>query len=229
MSTPFEYHIHVDGQAPIVEPHRSWFAAQGFLADQFVPLDKDAGFEPHDHLSVETPDRSIYEPLLATTMAYLRAHPDAVNGYVESEAIVGSTPFECAGFNPDVPLPIELIIQPVAEFLIDVPPNWFRQSEIHFSSRRDQTDERLINALRRIGLYTAHYRSSVDGELYIIFTVQGYQREMVQLEILLKNYLQKAGGHCNGKLQLEVVTDYWKSSPDVPLPPIVNPASFSRK
>lgn len=221
-----EYHIHVDGQENIPERAKAWFLEHGFWPDQFVPVDKDPGFQPHDHLSHETSDKVLNDRLRRETYAFLRANPTLVVGYVESEAIVSRATFDDHPFDPSVPLPVRLTIRPIAEILEVVPSDWFRQSEIHVTSRKDQTDPRLIDALKRIGLYTAHYVSAVDDQLYVIFTVQGYQRDVARLSGLLTGYLHEAGGTCNAAMQFEVVTGSWKRSSNIPLPPIIDPSSF---
>ena len=213
MPAALAYHIHVDAQGPLDQGLEAKLKELGFWDADFDHLPEADGYEPLRHLTQKPSTRAEQRQLLEEVRSYVEVHPGELIGYIECEGIVKREKYDYQPFDPAVPIPFRFHVGPL-------PKGMFRQDEIHIALDRDESDERLMAALKSLGFHVAYLRD--EGRVRAIYTVQGYVREIEQLWPALNTYLQEAGGIARGSMKEEVITDWWASSPEIPLPPIIS-------
>ena len=115
-------------------------------------------------------------------------------------------------FDPSVPLP--LVIKRGA-----LPAGTFRESEIHITIDRDESDPRLISQLTEMGLYSGFLPKSYG--VAQVMTVQGSRRDIATVKPAVLQYLHDAGGARRGSIKEERIVDWWVSAPGLALPPVI--------
>ncbi len=221
MPTPSAFHVHVDAQTlmpEFVEFLRH--SGLGFWPDDFSHLPESDAYEPPHHWTLKPPTRQEQERIEDAVIGYLTAHPGAMTGYVECEAIVRRLSFEPKPFDPTVPLPFRFTSR-------SLPSGEFRETEMHVSLNRDQSDPRLHQALHDMGFFVG-YIERPHG-MSAVYTAQGYRRDVMQIWDPICLYLEQAGGSVNCDTKEEVITRYWMSDPDIYRPPVLDTITWSKQ
>lgn len=207
------YHIHFDGKviAPALE---KWATGHlGFWWDNFLHEEGAGQYAPDRHLTQKPKTGEDFKRIKYEIFEYLRIHPAELTGYVECEVISRREEVAWKEFDPSVDFPFSFDTTTLTK-------GTFRESEIHVSMGKDASDLRLFETLKKAGLFVALNEREHGTD--IIFTVQGYRDEIGKIWEMLHQYLLKAGGSAYCKMKEEVIVDYWLSSPDYPLPPVVS-------
>lgn len=215
------FHIHVDAER--VTPGFENFVLQrlGFWSQDFLHEDPtERSYEPARHLTQHLQDAREFKAQFAAIRTYLDDDPHALEGYVEGEFVPSDVHIPEKPFDPSIMVPCKVR-------LTSLPPGpkTFRQDEIHITMNRERSDPRLFQALRQMGLYVA-YMPKTDG-VVAIFTVQGLLTDIGSLVSPLHRYLETAGGSVHCSIKEERIADWWKSRPDLPLPPVVERIEWS--
>lgn len=103
-------------------------------------------------------------------------------------------------------------------------PDTFRETEIHITLSRDDSDPRLLEALTDMGFFCA-YLPKDYGEA-AIFTVQGSREDIDKILPVTIEYLETVGGAVECSIKEERITHWWLSKPDVARPPVIEKISW---
>ncbi len=209
----FEYHVHVDAHAPISQDFDLLLRQSGFVDADFEHREDADGYEPLRHLTCKPANATLQRNLFVRLQEYVAAHQDALVGYIEAEAVTQESRHDQPEFNPAVPVPVSLNFGRLS-------PGQFRQDEIHITMDHERSDPRLMANLRAMGMHMAYLKR--DGRVRAVFTVQGPTQTIRELWPVLDTYLSQTGGLSDGWMSEEIVTHWWASSPDIPLPPVIS-------
>ncbi|MCC6520842.1 hypothetical protein IT403_02590 [Candidatus Nomurabacteria bacterium] len=207
------YHIHFDGK--VISPKLESWAIQekGFWWDNFLTSDGVRNYAPDRHLTFKPKTGREFKMLCNEIKDYLKSNPNELIGYLECEHIKNRQIIPWKEFDPSIKFPFLLKTTTLK-------PGTFRESEIHVSLSKGDSDPRLLENFEKGGFFTAF--TERDHGVNIVFTTQGHRKDIAKIWEMLANYLLIAGGgkHCH--MKEERITQYWVSSPDYPLPPIVS-------
>ena len=208
-----QYHIHLDAKeiSPLLE---KWaMQEKGFWWDNFLTGEGACNFVPDRHLTIKPETGAEFKKLSKEIEDYLHANPNELVGYLECEHIKNRQVIPWKEFDPSIRFPFSIETNGLA-------PGKFRESEIHISLSRDDSDPRLLEKFKEAGFFIAF--TEREYGINVVFTTQGYRKDMQVIWRMLVDYLEKAGGgkHCH--LKEERITKFWLSSPDYPLPPILS-------
>ncbi len=188
-----EYHIHIDGR---VMPSALQEAARaiGFIEDTFTGHpDGYKHFEPIVHLTIKRNTREEFEE--AFTGAEQLLENSAFIGYIEGEYFRPTIIIPERPYNADILVPFQIERRQLRE------DEGFRQSEFHLEMDGDTSHPKLITNLLDAGLYGAFYPET--GYRGIVLTMQGYVKDILPLQGVLRQYLEEAGGAVRGILYEE--------------------------
>lgn len=140
------------------------------------------------------------------------------NGYVECEFVLDYR-LDYVSYN-EIPVPFKLTMRKPL-------PGAFRESELHVTVSRDESDSRLLKKLREeMGLLSGFIPK--DYGVAQIFTAQGTQRQINRIFTPLLEFVQASGGAARCSIKEERTTGkegsgYWMSHPDgIGLPLVIN-------
>lgn len=205
------FHVHVDASSLPEELATHLRQVLGFVDTNFSGHPEGVEhYEPAAHLTLKMSGGSAFRQAFEATTAAARA--GALDGYVEGEVIALDEAIEENPFDSTIPVPFRIQTR-------KLPPDTFRESEIHVTMDRDRSDPRLLKSLIEMGFFAAYLPKSWGTA--IIFTAQG-SRDVIR--ILTENtlaYLRTAGGAIGCTVKEERIAAWWTSRSDVPLPPVV--------
>lgn len=183
---PGIFHIHIDAQE--LSPALYHFAIEklGFYDSDFDGHPEGyVHFEPQKHLTLKLKTKqeftSVWEQLEK------EAEKHSWTGYLEGEYIPIDDYIPYKAYT-ELPVPFHI----KRRRLDPQQKEEFRQTEIHLTYKKEESDERLTQKLLTAGLYGA-YIPKKDG-LFVVLTVQGYIRDIHKLIPVLKNYVLRSGG-----------------------------------
>lgn len=206
------FHIHIDAFSMSEEFNKFLIEDLGFWRSDFAGHpDGVEHFEPNHHLTQKVASSEEFKALFDTVVDYATTH-HVIDGYIEGEWLAMEKDIAPRPFDPSVNPPFTFSTKPL-------PAEAFRETEIHITLSRDDSDQRLLRALESMGFFAA-YLPKPDG-MAQIFTVQGSKEKIRSLLPSLIEYLEKAGGGVRCKIKEERVAKWWKSSPDALIPPVV--------
>ncbi len=206
------FHIHIDASV-LLDGFEAYLTKElGFWRTDFSGHPEGAeGFEPANHLTQKTASSKDYKSLWEAVLAHAKT-PGAMKGYIEGEFIALDEDIAEKPFDPAATPPFKI----KTTFL---PAGSFRESEIHIAMDRDRSDPRLLKQLMEMGLFAAYLPKSYGTAE--IFTAQGTKRQIQTILPPLIDYLEKTGGSVRCSIKEERVADWWMSSPDLRLPPVI--------
>jgi len=214
-----EFHLHIDALS-ISKRFETYLIREfGFWRSDFCGHPAGSiGYEPPNHFTLKVKNGKEFKALFAKICSYAKTHM-AIRGYIEGEFIVRDEEINELPFDVSIKPPFKLRTQ----FL---PPGRFRESEIHISLNRDQSDARLICNLMEMGLFSAYIQK--PNRVAQIFTVQGSIEQISVLLPALLDYLKRAGGATDCSIKEERVASWWTSEPALPLPPVISDIDWLR-
>ncbi len=188
---PGIYHLHLDGSVMSPELDAYVKTKYGFTNGDFCGHPEGyKHFEPLVHRIFKTPDRNVFNTVWEDIE--VQAQQLGFVGYLEGEFIKGDELIPYASFDDAVPVPFQIDRRQ----LRGTPGEEFREAELHLVMDRDESDPRLAKKLLDAGLYGAYIP---DGDrVEVVFTAQGFIRDIDPLIVALRDYLHRAGGavHC---------------------------------
>lgn len=207
------FHIHVDAFNLPTDLERILTEDMGFWRSDFAGHPEGvAHFEPLHHLTQKTESSEEFKVLFDKVVAHASAH-ETLLGYVEGECLAMELEIAPRPFDPSVELPFTFTTR-------NLPQEAFRETEIHITLSRDESDLRLLRNLEKMGFFAAYLPKPYG--MAQIFTVQGSKEKIVAMLNPLIEYLEKAGGSTRCRVKEERVAKWWKSRPDVSIPPVVD-------
>lgn len=208
-----QFHIHVDAwelSAAFGEQLREEWK---FVTSDFAGHPEGTeGFEPPHHLTYKTRSSAEFRRVFDAVFAAAQA-TGAMRGYIEGEFLPIDEDLPEKPFDPSVRPPIRAIR------LGSLPPDSFRESEIHIVMDADRSDPRLQRILADMGLFSAYMNKSYGRA--VIFTAGGPRDHIGALLEPLRKYLHEVGGAVAGSIKEERIAAYWLSDPHLRLPPVV--------
>lgn len=206
-----EFHIHVDASW-VSSDFENLLSCLGFRRMDFSREAGDDGlYAPAHHLTTKLYDPEKFRQAFDTIESYVSSH-NAMIGYIEGEMLPFDLKIPHRPFSPSVAIPFKIDLGELA-------PGSFRETELHVTVDRDNTDPDLIEGLRAMGLFCAHIPK--PSGLALVFTVQGARSHIDLLAPALTEFLTIAGGCANASIKEERIARWWMSSPDVKRPPVV--------
>lgn len=210
-----EFHIHVNA-------HSISSCAESFLV-------QECGFRPYDpcgypdtalcykiprHFVKDAANGKDFKSIFRSIETYFKEHSKAIDGFIEGEYVSFDTQIEEKEFNPNVSFPFKL-------FLKNLPPGTFRQNEIHIIFDKDKSDIRLIDTLRKAGLFSSAYLKKTHCTVEVL-SAQGNHKTIGQILPQVLNFMESAGGGIKCNVMEEKIVQWWVSSPSLNLPPIID-------
>jgi hypothetical protein len=209
----YMFHIHVDASS--IAPDFDLYLSEelGFQRNDFGGHpDNVEAYEPPNHLTLKTTSSEVFKTVFDAVVAYASNRP-AMHGYVEGEFIPLDREIALIPFNAGVRPPFRFTTS-------GLPPGTFRETEIHITLSRDQSDPRLLQVLEQMGFFAAFLPKPYG--MAEIFTVQGTREKINILLQPLIEYLERAGGAAECSIKEERIARWWVSSLDVSMPPVVD-------
>jgi len=206
-----QFHVHVDAHLLDPEVEETLLRKHGFAQTNFCghPVGVQ-DFGPRRHLTVKCQNGPEFRRRFDAVVDYLRC--TRTHGYLEGEYVASDTDILPKLFDPSVRLPLHLKLN-------RLPAGEFRQTELHVTLSRDQSDPRLIEALCAAGFFAA-YLPKTNGTA-VVFTAQGYRPTIAKLLPLLTGYLAEAGGSAACSIKEERIIRWWVTDEGIELPPVV--------
>jgi hypothetical protein len=214
------FHIHVDAKTMSEDFDRFLVDELGFWHSDFAGHPNGVPhFEPNHHLTQKIDSGEEFKAIFDKVVTYANTR-SALSGYVEGEYLALEKEISPKPFDPLVEPPFKFITTPLSE-------GRFRETEIHITLSRDESDPRLLRTLEQMGFFGAYLPKPYG--IAQIFTVQGTQEKIdVMLPVIIE-YLEKAGGSVKCRIKEERVARWWTSSPIVSIPPVVDIIDWSAK
>ena len=187
------FHVHVDGKK-IPTYVRRGLEDMGFVDTSFTnPPTWYAGnrypyFAPPIMLTKMPDSKQEFDRICSE----LQTRCQGMTGYFEGEFVKSFERIDESPYDDSVHLPFRI----ERRKLRGPPREPFRETEFHLIMDADRSDPRLIRKLLDAGLYAAFF--PIDGRTEIVFTMQGYVRDIDPLTGRLRQFLEEAGGaaHC---------------------------------
>jgi hypothetical protein len=211
LAKPFDLHIDATSIVPAFETFL--IKVCGFWRNDFCGHPEGVeGHEPDHHLTLQLETGKEFRDMFDKVVGYARErHP--MTGYIEGEFIGLDIDLPELRFAGDLPIPFAIETGTIV-------PGTFRESEIHVTMSRDNSDHRLRANMLKMGFFSAYLPKKYG--VAEVFTVQGTREQIDALIPAVRRYLESAGGSVKCSIKEERVADFWLSSPDVHCPPIVN-------
>jgi hypothetical protein len=202
-----QFHIHVDAVEMDSKFEATLKTDFGFYRVEYS-IDEhsvDLGDEcpPHEcHWTLKTSDTRHFKAIVKKLFAILETAKPIRRGYVECEHIAFAQKFDLPRYK-EAAIPFRLKMRAPR-------PGAFRESEIHVTLSRDESDPRLIDALQnRIGMLSGFIPK--EWGVAQIFTAQGTRAQINQIRDPLYQFLLRAGGAVRCSMKEERTVHYWMS------------------
>ena len=200
LSKPPCFHLHVDAKWISQEMEYALLSRFGFTVDNFSENQGGiVSYAPARHITRKFDD--VREFNSTYRQVYLLAQtPNWFSGYLEGEYI-----------SFDISLPTTKLADPLPEppFCIEhtsLLSGTFRESEIHITLDRDESDPIVREMLLKMGFVLATIPKSYG--VAEIFTAQGTRKQIRDLLSLTLEYLNNIGGIARGSIKEEIIA-HW--------------------
>lgn len=204
-----QFHIHVDAIEmdgafeEYLLKERDFYRVAYSIDRDSVDLDDDCAGHQY-HLTHKTTSPRIFNATCRELFEIIEANAPIHRGYVECEYV---SFHERLDFRPycEAPIPFHLrMVRPL--------PATFRESEIHITLSRDESDPHLLHALHsEIGMISGFIPKTWG--MAQVFTAQGSRRQIDEIREPLRDYLHRAGGAARCAMKEERTVRYWLSHP----------------
>jgi len=183
---PGIYHIHIDSQILPEKLEKYAKEALGFQAQDFTgnPYGYEH-FNPVRHLTLKTSDRGIFNSVWYDLEE--KAAEFGLVGYLEGEYILTDDFIPYKQYR-EIAFPFKVY----RRVLSGNENEQFRQTEIHLGMDKDASNPKLIKNLLDAGLYGVYLPK--NDHTSVIFTIQGFVKNIRPLKQALLNYLRESGG-----------------------------------
>lgn len=201
------FHIHVDAVEAeasfelMLRDELGFYRVEYSIEDTSVDLGDEC--PPHSHhWTLKTTDSLKFNESVKQLFLVLVNDQPIKRGYVECEYIAFAQKFSLPHYT-ETTLPFRLTMQAPR-------PGEFRESEIHVTLSRDESDPRLIDALQnRIGMLSGYIPKTWG--VAQIFTAQGTRAQIDQIRDPLYQFLLRVGGAVRCSMKEERTVRYWMS------------------
>lgn len=213
------FHVHVDAiemdsefEKDLVE--RLKFYRVNYSIDRHS-VDLSADSPEHEyHLTLKTDSSKEFKKISTEVFRIIESQNPIQRGYIECEFVAVDDHPESAPYR-NVSVPFHLTMRPPE-------PGAFRQSELHVTLSRDESDHRLREALHHEMKMLSGFIPKEWG-IAQIFTAQGTQEQINEIRGPLIDYLHSAGGAVHCSIKEERTVSYWMSHQDgIGLPYVID-------
>jgi len=214
------FDIHVDATELSADAESFLIDKLGFWRSDFCGHPEGyPHYEPPHHLTLQPSTSQEYKPMFKQVRDYFAHTPGSIRGYIEGEYFAFDEDLEERPYEPGILPPFRLVTT-------SLPPDTFRESEIHVTMSRDESDPRLAQTLIDMGLFTAYLDKKYGvGQ---VFTVQGTKTQITEILTPLFNFLKRVGGSKHCSVKEERVVGWWLSGPGLKLPPVTESIVWNR-
>jgi hypothetical protein len=211
------YHIHIDAETLDAAFAKYATESLGFAAFHFEP--NPAGvpkFAPQYPFTLKLRDPAIFHSTFDQLERYHAANR-GMKGYIEGEQVEYfkvDRSHASKEFDPEIPIPFKVSWRRLV-------PGVFRESELHITIPQSGMHPGARDKLLSMGFFLAVCKEGrrATAEIY---TMQGSQQQIDVLRSMLIRFLEKLGGIPQVVLKEERIARWWTSSPDFPLPPVID-------
>src|SRR5262245_29910980 len=166
------FHIHIDATELSAAFERFLLEDMRFWRSDFEGHPPGVeGFEPPHHLTLKTPDSVEFRRSFDRVVSAAK-EPGSMTGYVEGEVVAFDDNIQWKPFDRAVSVPWTVTLD-------RVPQGQFRESELHVTMGRAGSSPELVDALRKMGLFSAYLPKSFGSAE--VFTVQGSRKDIERL------------------------------------------------
>ena len=218
------FHIHVDALSldSAFEQHLCknlhFYRVDYSIDPHSVDLEENSSGHSY-HLTFKTRSSLDFKRVFKELQEFVKEKNPIERGYIEGEFIPFSKKFEERPFR-EISIPFRLHMKPPET-------GNFRESEIHVTLSRDESDPRLLDALHNNMNLLSGYIPKSWG-IAQIFTIQGTRAQIDELREPLWNFLHKTGGAVRGSMKEERTAGYWMSHPDkIGLPHVISRIEYN--
>ncbi|QHI35775.1 hypothetical protein IMCC3317_11230 [Kordia antarctica] len=197
---PNIFHIHIDALEMSKELYDYVTKELRFYDSDFNGHPEGyVHFEPKRHMTLKLDTKEEYIEVWKKLESYTKAKD--LKGYLEAEYI----PID--DFIPyneyrDIPVPFKI----KRRRLTGEKNEEFRQTEIHLTMDKDKSHPDLLKKLLDSGLYGAYLPK--DRGTFLVLTIQGFVKDIVQLCSVLKKYIEQSGGAYSCTIKEERAINY---------------------
>jgi hypothetical protein len=209
-----EFHIHADLQEQSLE-FESFLLGAGAHEDPFLACEGVITHEPRYHYTFKFADADDFKAKWSHIVDYLDLAKPNWRGYIETEVLYGGrTSIADRPYDPSITLPFA--IKPRT-----IEPGTFRRNELHIYFDDSRTDQRIKDAMMKIGFFPAWCQG--NGFVEGIWTIQAATvDEITAIRPAITKYLNEAGGTVGCSIDEERVVHFRLSHSDVSLPPVID-------
>ncbi len=213
------FHIHVDATKMNSEFERDLVERLNFYKVNYSidrkEVDLAEGEPEHEyHLTLKLDSSRVFKDTCNDIFGIIVAKKTIDSGYVECEFVaLDDRPSHSPYKEVDVPFKLSMRSPRAGAF---------RESELHVTLSRDESDPRLIKHIHHdIGMLSGFIPK--DWGVAQIFTAQGTQSQINQIRDPLVNYIHSAGGAARCSIKEERTVRYWMSHADgIGLPYVID-------
>jgi hypothetical protein len=208
-----EFHIHIDAAWIAAGFENALLRDYGFYAMDFDHgSPEDSGHAPERHMTLKVFDPVGFKATFHAVSS-LAQSSGGMRGYIEGEFVSINETIVGGPLASQAVLPFRFSTRPLAD-------GSFRESEIHVTFRRSAPAAVVRTALQAAGFFSAALPKP-DG-IAQVFTAQGSRRDIARIVPLVVDFLRAVGGFELVKVKEERIARWWMSSPDLPLPPVID-------
>ena len=217
------FHIHVDAIKMNPEFERDLVKRLKFYRVDYSIDRSSVDLHPENpdheyHLTHKADSSTEFKRVRDEVLRIVHATNPIHLGYIESEFMALEYLPEFRPYQ-DTPIPFCLSMRPPE-------PGAFRESELHVTLSRDESDPRVLEALHnKIGMLSGFIPKKYG--MAQIFTAQGTQAQINQIRDPLVDYINFAGGARHCSIKEERTVSYWMSHPEgIGLPHVIDRISL---
>jgi hypothetical protein len=208
-----EFHIHIDAAWIAAGFENALLRDYGFYAMDFDHGSADdSGHAPERHMTLKIFDPVGFKATFDAVTSLARSS-GGMRGYIEGEFVSLNETIVGGPLESQAVLPFRFSTRPLAD-------GSFRESEVHVTFRRNAPEAAVRAVLQGAGFFSA-VLPKPDG-MAQVFTAQGSRRDIARIIPPVLDFLRSVGGFELVKVKEERIARWWMSSPDFPLPPVID-------
>lgn len=197
MSQSRTFHLHIDATVMPEPLYNVLKDDMGFWDSEFSghPEGFDH-FEPNRHVTLKFTEGPKFRKACNNLEILVGQYPDFV-GYLEGEYIREERFIEEVSTKCDLPVPFRISRKRLDGSSFES----FRESELHLTLDKDNSNPHLIKSLLDAGLYGAYLPK--QDYTALVLTIQGFREDVGRLVDCLWSHVNNTGGVVRGKLKEE--------------------------
>ena len=203
MKNKIKFHIHVDAKVISKQLERELIKQKLFKHD-FLKNDETSVYQSFNPVRHYTNRFIEYKEFNESwnKLKQIIQKDNNFEGYLEAEYIITNIKIKEKKFDNSIKFPFKIKRRTLSSQRNEK----FRETEFHLTMNYNKSNKKLITKLLESGLYPAYMLK--ENYTSIIFTIQGYKKEINKLYQQTKKYLEFAGGAVNCSIKKELAIRY---------------------